>query len=474
MISFLFSLLWLCISFCNAWMIMRSMEYLISFKQGKRSFIRCTMLIGCAVLSASIIFIDDPFNFLATTFFFIVLVLICCEGSFWKRFTLGTMYTSTILSFNALRDNYLKPLFETLEMFIFPEQQILYNDDFINNLSLNYIQTASVFVSFMFSLLLYSSTRKSAPDKDYTLSDDLWKLILLLAISPFCIVFSLSALFDRDGGVYLLPPHYARISVKYLPILLIAIFTFIILLRCIVVLARQQQLEQQSMIAEINRKYYESMEQQHFEIRRLRHDLANHLQILSTLPEDKRDAYLSHLSENTAITQSLSYCMDATVNAVLTVKRNLMERYGISMETAIDIPAELPFNQADVCALYANALDNAIEACMQLPADARRISLKSKAQKGLFCLEVKNPAPNTVEHISRQAGQKPLQNICSESEKHIRTDKIPPTSKSDKQNHGFGLKSIREIVERYHGSLELESADGAFNLFLYIPLSYAE
>lgn len=450
------------------------MEYLISFKQGKRSLIRCTMLIGCAVLSASIIFIDDPFNFLATTFFFIVLVLVCCEGSFWKRLTLGTMYTSTILSFNALRDNYLKPLFETLEMFIFPEHQILYNDDFINNLSLNYIRTASVFVSFMFSLLLYSSTRKSSPDKDYTLSDDLWKLILLLTISPFCIVFSLSALFDRDGGVYLLPPHYARISAKYLPILLIAIFTFIILLRCIVVLARQQQLEQQSMIAEINRKYYESMEQQHFEIRRLKHDLANHLQVLSALPESRRDEYLKDLTENTAALQSLSYCKDSTVNAVLTVKKSFMEQNGIRMDLSLDLPAELPFDRTDVCALFANALDNAAEACMKLPAAERKILLMSKAQKGLFCLEVRNPVPASSIGIFAETDANLSQDLSHRPEKTALAGALPPTSKPDKTNHGFGLKSIKEIVDRYHGSLELRTENNMFNLFLYIPLSQTE
>ncbi|MDE6738678.1 MAG: ATP-binding protein, partial [Lachnospiraceae bacterium] len=42
---------------------------------------------------------------------------------------------------------------------------------------------------------------------------------------------------------------------------------------------------------------------------------------------------------------------------------------------------------------------------------------------------------------------------------------------SDKANHGFGLKGIKEIAERYHGSLELQSANGIFDLFLYIPLT---
>lgn len=450
MSSFLLFLLWLCISFCNAWLIMLSMEYLIILKQTKRRLIRCAMLIGCAMLDGTIIFIGDPFNIFAITFFFIALVLICCEGSFWKRLTLGMMYTSTVLSFNALRDNYLKPLLEFLEFFIFPEHRILC-DEHIENLSLNFIRTASILANLIFSLLLYISTKKSAPDKDYTLSDDLWKLILLLTVAPFGIIISLGALFEKNGGLYLLPPHYSLISVKYLPILLIAIFTFIILLRCIIVLAKQQQLEQQNMLTEMNRKYYESMEQQHFEIRRLKHDLANHLQILSALPEDKRDAYLAALAENTAVTQSISYCMDTTVNAVLTVKNNLMERYGIVMESAIDIPTELPFDKTDICALYANALDNAIEACMKLSESERTISVISKAKKGLFCLEVSNPVSSEI--MSEKTGL------------------LPPTSKTDKLNHGFGLKSIQKIVDRYHGSLELKTENSTFNLFLYIPLS---
>ncbi len=44
------------------------------------------------------------------------------------------------------------------------------------------------------------------------------------------------------------------------------------------------------------------------------------------------------------------------------------------------------------------------------------------------------------------------------------------TTKPDKENHGFGLKTMQEIVERYHGELELKTKDGIFELFLYMPL----
>ena len=71
-----------------------------------------------------------------------------------------------------------------------------------------------------------------------------------------------------------------------------ALFSFVGLLWTTVVLSRQRKLEQQSMYAEMNRKYYESMEQQHFEIRRMRHDMANYLQTLSVLPEKEKEEYI--------------------------------------------------------------------------------------------------------------------------------------------------------------------------------------
>ena len=92
---------------------------------------------------------------------------------------------------------------------------------------------------------------------------------------------------------------------------------------------------------------------------------------------------------------------------------------------------------------------------MQVDEPKRFITLKSKAQKGLFCLEVRNPLPDTISPIILQRAE---------------TNFILPTSKPDRANHGIGLKSIREIVERYHGSVEVKTTDGMFDLFLYIPL----
>lgn len=454
MISFLYNLCSICMLLTDAWLIMHTMEYLIKIKEGR--IMRCLLFFSCLILGGMVIFISDPFNILAALPCFLIAILLACEGSLWKKITIGSIFASTIFSFNAIRDNYLSSLVPVPNLYIYSSQTqsvvFVYEQIYSRRLRL-FSSTASL----PFAILLYFGIRKFAPDKDYSLSDSLWKLLFLLTATPFSIVLWMTTIHnDRNND---LTSSLFGYPIEYLVLLSVALLSFISLLWCITVLARQQKLEQENMFMEINRNYYEVMEQQHFEIRRLKHDLVNHLQILSALPEDQRDSYLRNLTENSAVTQSLSYCEDTTVNAVLTVKKNLMDRYGIHMESTIDIPAPLPYDKTDVCALYANALDNAVEACMKTDKERRTITLKCKAQKGLFCLEVSNPVAKTDENTDTQ-----------ETRRDPKPGDIPPTSKTDKVNHGYGLKSIQEIVERYHGSMELKTVNGMFDLFLYIPL----
>lgn len=464
MISFLSFIFWLSVSLSSGWLVMHAIGYLIKIK--KNHITSILLLASCWILNSVIILLGDPFNILATIPCFLIAILITCEGSLWKKITVGTMFASTILSFNAVRDNYLKPFFYTMEQYNNP-MQTAYGKFIFLQTNIEFIRTLSGAFNLLFSAFLYAGIRKFAPDKDYTLSDSLWKLLFLLTVTPFSIVLTSATLFDPRSDY---TSHEFNSPVEYLVLLCIAILSFISLLWCITVLARQQKLEQKNMFMEINRKYYEIMEQQHFEIRRLKHDLANHLQVLSALPENQRNPYLQNLTENSAITQSFSYCKDSTVNAVLSVKKDLINRYGIHMELSIDISDELPFDKTDICALYANALDNAVEACMKLEKSKRIINLKSKAKKGLFCLEVSNPVMGSSENTDEKNPSDPAKDNLVTTD-FIKSHSIPVTSKSDKANHGFGLRGIKEIVERYHGSLELKIVDGVFDLFLYIPLS---
>ena len=102
----------------------------------------------------------------------------------------------------------------------------------------------------------------------------------------------------------------------------------------------------------------------------------------------------------------------------------------------------------DLYTLVGNALDNAIEAVLPLPPAERLIRLRVQEKAGLVFLQIENP----------YAGELNTR------------DGLPLTRKEDKQNHGFGLKSIRDVGEKYHGFLNLETEGGLFVLRLSVPL----
>lgn len=405
---------------------------------------RLLLFVACAVLPNTIIFFGDFYNILPLFAFFLFAIYFTCEGTVYKKTAIALLFFSTGIAFNALRDNCLTNPFSLSEQFA---KSML-------------IKISS---GLLFYLFLFFETRIFAPDQDYELSDSMWRLLILLTMPPLCIVFCLVLLYDISFWDTL--SRMYRFHRDYAALLIISIFSFFGLLWTITVLARQQKLEQQRVLADINRRYYEAMEQQYFEVRRLKHDMANHLQVLSVLPAEEQQRYFEELSQNSALTQTLHYCGDTTVNAVLATKENQLNRYGIQLAYSIDIPKELPFDPTDICALFANALDNAAEAC-QKAADKeqktiKKITLESKSQKGLFCLKITNPVESSGHDITyRSSGSGPRSRDAS----------TPVTTKPDKRGHGLGLKSIREIVTRYQGEMELKTENGVAELFLYIPL----
>ena len=103
---------------------------------------------------------------------------------------------------------------------------------------------------------------------------------------------------------------------------------------------------------------------------------------------------------------------------------------------------------ADICTIFGNALDNAIES----------VSLIEDPEKRLIHLSV-SPRKNFV--IIQ------INNYC-ENQIKIKNG-YPVTTKADKASHGFGLKSIRYTVEKYHGNVTFNVSKNWFELNILIP-----
>lgn len=103
---------------------------------------------------------------------------------------------------------------------------------------------------------------------------------------------------------------------------------------------------------------------------------------------------------------------------------------------------------ADICTIFGNALDNAIESVTLIEDPEKRlIHLTLSQKKNFILIQIDNYCENT---ITIKNG-------------------YPVTSKADKGNHGFGLKSIRYTIEKYHGTLNFDLKDNWFELKMLIP-----
>ena len=310
------------------------------------------LILGCFLLGGMVIFIGDLANLPPTMLIFVTAVLWVCKDSFFKKITLSLMICSAALSFNALIDSYFRNSFNFPRLFYW--------------------------------ILLFFFIKKITPKTTFDLSTTYWKLVLLLTATPLGIVLSLVLL----QNPYVSDNRYTDLS--NCALLILSAFSIIGLFLTVTVLAKQQKLEEDHYLLEMNQNYYKNMEQQQYEIRRLRHDMANHLQTLASLPPENVSDYLASLTQDAAFYGIRTFCLDATVNAVLNTKYALINELSISFKHHISLKDTLPFAPSDVCALFSNFMDNAMEACEKIDGAHRKIVLNVKTGKGILAIEIKN------------------------------------------------------------------------------------
>lgn len=367
--------------------------------------------------SAMVIWVGDN-NLLFTLPVFLWVFWCCTQGDPVGRLSVGLIFFCLIMSVCALLDTYLT---------------FLRSYDLITRL-----------VRPVVFCLLYLLSRSRLPKRPVHLPRRLWKLILGLSAMPLCALVAVVLLTYQKHESMLINSLAMNQGLAVLPFVLL---TALVLLQAILTLADHEELERTAQLAMTREVYYQGLQREQTQIRTLRHDLRNHLTVLSGLLEQGETqqamAYLEQISGSPALRGTRRFCENETANVVLSSKAETAQRLGLTADFQIALPKELPITDTDLCALLGNALDNAIEAARE--TQDKRIRVRCRADKGLFMLQVENAL----------------------------TGKEKPdlsTTKSDQRAHGFGLTGMGEIAARYGGSLEAGPMNGHFELLVCFPL----
>lgn len=205
---------------------------------------------------------------------------------------------------------------------------------------------------------------------------------------------------------------------------------------------RYQEQAEQQMQAQL--KHMDEIILRQNELRAFRHDINNQLTALSGYLDAGDLAggrqYLAGISDHFKSASLAINTGNNALDAILSAKRALAENHGIRFTSKLRVQENLPIAPEDLCIIFGNALDNAIEACDRLPADAERAIALHLLQDAhtLTCI-VTNTAPS-------------------------RRSASFVTSKTDKAQHGFGLNNIREALDKYGVTPEITWEDGRFTL----------
>lgn len=161
------------------------------------------------------------------------------------------------------------------------------------------------------------------------------------------------------------------------------------------------------------------------------------------------DEFLKELENNIGIYDSMLKTGNDPLDVILTEKSLLCEKKGVTFSCIIDGEKMSFMKDFDIYSLFGNALDNALEAVIALPDPAdRRIAFKIFSKNNFVAVHLQNKYDSEISF----------------------NGDLPVTSKQDKSAHGFGMMSIRMIVEKYNGTLIVTTDKGIFNLDMLFPL----
>lgn len=285
---------------------------------------------------------------------------------------------------------------------------------------------------------VYRNLKGSLAKMRQRLNDRAWIMISVICLASFAAIFSCT---------YYAPDE----SYKVWPCVLACCATNIGSIVLAAYLGDGIFADMERRNLQLQKSYYEELERNQKEIRRLRHDMNHHLSVVGQLLREGADqeaaAYFDKITDAMKA-GNRRFCRNDVVNAVLNAKYNLMIEEGIDTFFHVGIDDMLHVDDISLCTIFANTLDNAIEACRKMePDQERRISMKARStDQGYFSYEIVNTKQNPV-----KTGQG-----------------LYLTDKADAKLHGIGLSSVKEVVDRYGGTMDISYTEDRFCVTILI------
>ena len=211
------------------------------------------------------------------------------------------------------------------------------------------------------------------------------------------------------------------------------------------------QKEMEAVNAILRRQYEQyNLSKENIEIiNRKYHDLKHQIAVVrAERNSDKREQYLQEMENDIKMYEAQNKTGNKVLDTILTGKHLYCVQHEINFTCVADGMLLDFMNLMDICTIFGNALDNAIE-CVEKIGDKSKRLIRTAVYSQSKFLIIRFENYTELELTTK--------------------DSLPITTKKDRQYHGYGLKSIRSTVEKYGGSMTVNVKDNWFILRLLIP-----
>lgn len=409
--------------FIAGFYFLRCLDCCLERRKGKLLFF--ITWIVCSAIASFVIFPQDATNITGIFLLFLLLNLVLYHGKWIIKLSMILILLPISAALNLL----VMDIGGYLFFLYFTEQDALENTIF---------STLFYSIAVIFWIVFYRLFHKNLTEIRNTFTTRAWYMISIICAASFVGIFT-CVYFSPDTTWYIWPCTFA------------CIITNVGSIRLAAYLADGIHADLERKNLQLQKNYYEELEQNQKQIRKFRHDMNNHLSVVGYLLQkgelQKARDYFDKISVYMQ-TANRKFCENSVVNAVLNAKYNLMTNAKIDGFFHISIDKLLFIDDVSLCTLFANTLDNAIEACQKIEApDRRKLELKCRyTENGYFSLELINSKINE---------------IVVQKNQYI-------SDKEDKSAHGIGISSIRDIVEKYEGTLDISYDDTSFKVVILI------
>ena len=352
-----------------------------------------------------------------------------------------------VVMFYFSKDSWYKIVFEVITqangflivMFIGKSFSVLFHNNEWADIGFRALSFLAVYL--MYKFFLRKRYRLFANTYDYKYGWYLLSLvsvcftILFLSIQYFPVILSLRTDAKLFSNVMLC--SIAAYTMTY--IALVAIFNKIV---------TWEKAKSDMKEAEIKTDYWKNqIEAQEIIInntRKIKHDMRHHDTLLVEYINNKQyDKALECLKEHGAIIDQMTikqYCKNYTVNCMLSAYLQRAEAAGIKVDCMADIPNDLNIDDLELASLYANLIENAIEACARIKDETieKFINIRPTFDNGSLKILIENSSNDDVKFDG-------------------------PFPISQKENpSGIGTKTIYEFAQKYNGLCDYFQGNGLF------------